>query len=161
NVISVAGDYELAVVRLPLVKFNLSASEKKPEQKFCFSENPEKTFSFGAEIPKAVSFCFGQGNKGWSNFTVYVLFDNGDVYAMCPINVEASFQKFNELPISPPTLEGLQQANFIEMTEIQQKAIPLALKGKDILGAAKTGSGKTLAFLIPVNQTLYLFVKNR
>ncbi|CAH1769225.1 12241_t:CDS:2, partial [Entrophospora sp. SA101] len=74
NVISVAGDYELAVVRLPLVKFNLSASEKKvdcvmynisndcnePEQKFCFSENPEKTFSFGAEIPKAVSFCFGQ-----------------------------------------------------------------------------------------------------
>ncbi|CAJ0882182.1 15507_t:CDS:10 [Entrophospora sp. SA101] len=99
NVISVAGDYELAVVRLPLVKFNLSASEKKvdcvmynisndcnePEQKFCFSENPEKTFSFGAEIPKAVSFCFGQGNKGWSNFTVYVLFDNGDVYAMCPI----------------------------------------------------------------------------
>ncbi|CAJ0757232.1 12469_t:CDS:10, partial [Entrophospora sp. SA101] len=56
-----------------------------PEQKFCFSENPEKTFSFGAEIPKAVSFCFGQGDKGWSNFTVYVLFDNGDVYAMCPI----------------------------------------------------------------------------
>nr|CAG8642493.1 4529_t:CDS:10 [Entrophospora candida] len=99
NVISVAGDYELAVVRLPLVKFNLSASEKKvdcvmynisndcnePEQKFCFSENPKKTFSFGAEIPKAVSFCFGQGDKGWSNFTVYVLFDNGDVYAMCPI----------------------------------------------------------------------------
>ncbi|CAJ0631861.1 10989_t:CDS:10 [Entrophospora sp. SA101] len=67
----------------------------------------------------------------------------------------ASFQKFNELPISPPTLEGLQQANFIEMTEIQQKAIPLALKGKDILGAAKTGSGKTLAFLIPLIELLY------
>nr|CAG8633256.1 10202_t:CDS:10 [Entrophospora candida]CAG8642768.1 223_t:CDS:10 [Entrophospora candida] len=71
------------------------------------------------------------------------------------LNVEASFQKFNELPISPPTLEGLQQANFIEMTEIQQKAIPLALKGKDILGAAKTGSGKTLAFLIPLIELLY------
>jgi ATP-dependent RNA helicase DDX10/DBP4 len=36
------------------------------------------------------------------------------------------------------------------MTDIQRKALPLALKGRDILGAAKTGSGKTLAFIIPV-----------
>jgi ATP-dependent RNA helicase DDX10/DBP4 len=36
------------------------------------------------------------------------------------------------------------------MTDIQKKALPASLKGKDILGAAKTGSGKTLAFIIPV-----------
>lgn len=41
------------------------------------------------------------------------------------------------------------------MTDIQSKAIPLALKGHDILGAAKTGSGKTLAFLVPVLENLY------
>lgn len=41
------------------------------------------------------------------------------------------------------------------MTDIQAKAIPLALKGYDILGAAKTGSGKTLAFVIPVLENLY------
>jgi ATP-dependent RNA helicase DDX10/DBP4 len=41
------------------------------------------------------------------------------------------------------------------MTNIQSKAIPLALKGHDILGAAKTGSGKTLAFIIPVLENLY------
>jgi ATP-dependent RNA helicase DDX10/DBP4 len=41
------------------------------------------------------------------------------------------------------------------MTDVQAKAIPLALKGHDILGAAKTGSGKTLAFLIPVLENLY------
>lgn len=41
------------------------------------------------------------------------------------------------------------------MTDIQRKAIPLALKGHDILGAAKTGSGKTLSFLIPVLENLY------
>ena len=41
------------------------------------------------------------------------------------------------------------------MTDIQSKAIPIALKGNDILGAAKTGSGKTLAFLIPVLENLY------
>lgn len=41
------------------------------------------------------------------------------------------------------------------MTDIQSRAIPLALKGADILGAAKTGSGKTLAFVIPVLENLY------
>jgi ATP-dependent RNA helicase DDX10/DBP4 len=40
------------------------------------------------------------------------------------------------------------------MTDIQQRAVPLALKGKDVLGAARTGSGKTLAFLIPVLEVL-------
>ncbi len=41
------------------------------------------------------------------------------------------------------------------MTQIQAKAIPLALQGHDILGAAKTGSGKTLSFIIPVLENLY------
>jgi ATP-dependent RNA helicase DDX10/DBP4 len=41
------------------------------------------------------------------------------------------------------------------LTDVQSKAVPLALKGKDILGAAKTGSGKTLAFLVPVLENLY------
>jgi ATP-dependent RNA helicase DDX10/DBP4 len=41
------------------------------------------------------------------------------------------------------------------MTDIQRKAVPLALKGHDILGAAKTGSGKTLSFIIPVLENLY------
>jgi ATP-dependent RNA helicase DDX10/DBP4 len=41
------------------------------------------------------------------------------------------------------------------MTDIQAKAIPLALQGHDILGAAKTGSGKTLSFIIPVLENLY------
>jgi ATP-dependent RNA helicase DDX10/DBP4 len=43
----------------------------------------------------------------------------------------------------------------VSLTDIQARAIPLALKGADILGAAKTGSGKTLAFLIPVLENLY------
>lgn len=41
------------------------------------------------------------------------------------------------------------------MTDIQAQSLPISLKGKDILGAAKTGSGKTLAFLIPVLEILY------
>jgi len=41
------------------------------------------------------------------------------------------------------------------MTDIQNACIPHALKGRDILGAARTGSGKTLAFLIPLLEKLY------
>lgn len=47
-------------------------------------------------------------------------------------------------------VSGLKAANYEKPTDIQRQSIGLALKGKDILGAAKTGSGKTLAFLIPV-----------
>ena len=62
---------------------------------------------------------------------------------------------FVDLPLSQPTLSGLGASHFKTLTDVQQKAIPLALKGQDILGAAKTGSGKTLAFLIPVLENLY------
>ncbi|CAI4214864.1 unnamed protein product [Parascedosporium putredinis] len=54
-----------------------------------------------------------------------------------------------------PTATGLDASHFQTLTEIQARAVPLALKGLDILGAAKTGSGKTLAFLIPVLEKLH------
>lgn len=57
---------------------------------------------------------------------------------------------FSELPLSKQTFQGLKENNFIELTTIQRRAIPVALTGRDILGAARTGSGKTIAFLVPV-----------
>lgn len=63
--------------------------------------------------------------------------------------------QFKELPISSNTLKGLTESSFVSLTDIQRESIPCALKGGDILGAAKTGSGKTLAFLIPVIEKLY------
>ncbi|RIA99079.1 P-loop containing nucleoside triphosphate hydrolase protein [Glomus cerebriforme] len=71
------------------------------------------------------------------------------------LSLDSECESFLELPLSLLTQQGLQQANYIEMTEIQRKAIPIALRGRDILGAAKTGSGKTLAFLIPLIESLY------
>lgn len=47
-----------------------------------------------------------------------------------------------------------RSAYYTKLTDIQSKALPLALKGKDVLGAARTGSGKTLAFLIPILEVL-------
>ncbi|KAF1956265.1 DEAD-domain-containing protein [Byssothecium circinans] len=66
-----------------------------------------------------------------------------------------SYRDFSDLPLSGPTRQGLKSSHFAVMTDIQSKAIPLALKGHDILGAAKTGSGKTLSFLVPVLENLY------
>ncbi|KAL6708510.1 ATP-dependent RNA helicase dbp4 [Coniothyrium glycines] len=66
-----------------------------------------------------------------------------------------AYKNFNDLPLSDPTKQGLKSSHFAVMTDVQAKAIPLALQGHDILGAAKTGSGKTLSFLIPVLENLY------
>lgn len=68
---------------------------------------------------------------------------------------ENEIKLFTDLPLSKPTSSGLNASHFKSLTDIQRKAVPLALKGSDILGAAKTGSGKTLAFLIPVLENLY------
>ncbi|KAG5546474.1 hypothetical protein RHGRI_018607 [Rhododendron griersonianum] len=67
----------------------------------------------------------------------------------------AGSQRFDQLPVSQKTKDGLKEAKFTKMTEIQRASLPHSLCGRDILGAAKTGSGKTLAFIIPVIEKLY------
>src|SRR3989344_747668 len=53
---------------------------------------------------------------------------------------------FTKLGLSRELTDVLKQFGFKEPSEIQEKAIPLALAGKDIIGGSATGSGKTLAF---------------
>ncbi|CAG8463383.1 20655_t:CDS:2 [Dentiscutata erythropus] len=62
---------------------------------------------------------------------------------------------FEALDISESTKKAIEEKGFTLMTEIQAKAIPPLMAGRDVLGAAKTGSGKTLAFLIPAIELLY------
>ena len=61
---------------------------------------------------------------------------------------------FTELPLSAALQQKLAAAQFITLTPIQERAIPSALEGKDVIGTAQTGTGKTLAFLIPVIEML-------
>lgn len=67
---------------------------------------------------------------------------------------EGEPQKFTELNLSDKTMKAIDDMGFETMTEIQQRAIPPSLAGRDVLGAAKTGSGKTLSFLIPAIEML-------
>ncbi|KAM7207753.1 P-loop containing nucleoside triphosphate hydrolase protein [Naviculisporaceae sp. PSN 640] len=68
---------------------------------------------------------------------------------------DPKIKSFADLPLCQATASGLRASHFEVLTDVQRAAIPLALKGNDILGAAKTGSGKTLAFLVPVLEKLY------
>jgi ATP-dependent RNA helicase RhlE len=61
---------------------------------------------------------------------------------------------FAELGLSKPTLLALEECEFIEPTEIQSKAIPIILAGKDIMASAMTGSGKTAAYVLPIIELL-------
>lgn len=61
---------------------------------------------------------------------------------------------FNQLNISEPILKALNKKKYQSPTPIQEKAIPIALKGLDVLGIAQTGTGKTAAFSIPIIQQL-------
>lgn len=57
--------------------------------------------------------------------------------------------------VSEATLNAIKAMGFEKMTEIQARAIPPLLEGRDLVGAARTGSGKTLAFLIPVVELIH------
>lgn len=52
-------------------------------------------------------------------------------------------------------MKAIEEMGFTEMTEIQAKAIPKLLEGRDLRGTAKTGAGKTLAFVIPAVELIH------
>jgi ATP-dependent RNA helicase RhlE len=61
---------------------------------------------------------------------------------------------FSELPLSSALQRKLAAAQFTNLTPIQERALPPALEGRDVVGTAQTGTGKTLAFLIPLIEML-------
>ena len=61
---------------------------------------------------------------------------------------------FDTLCLKPALTQSLRQQGYVEMTMIQQKALPLILEGRDLVGRAKTGSGKTAAFALGILQNV-------
>ena len=62
--------------------------------------------------------------------------------------------EFTEFKFKDYIQEALRDLNFVEATPVQEKLIPVALSGRDLVGESKTGSGKTHTFLLPIFQML-------
>lgn len=58
--------------------------------------------------------------------------------------------KFNQFNLDARLFEGIKRAGFFDATPIQEKAIPIALAGHDMIATAQTGTGKTAAFILPI-----------
>ena len=61
---------------------------------------------------------------------------------------------FTDLELNPEILRAIRDAGYVTPTPIQALAIPIVLKGQDLLGCAQTGTGKTAAFALPILQRL-------
>ncbi len=67
---------------------------------------------------------------------------------------------FENLHLIEPILKALKTTGYTTPTPIQEQAIPIILKHKDLLGCAQTGTGKTAAFAIPILQLLNIGMHN-
>ena len=63
---------------------------------------------------------------------------------------------FDDLNISDDIKSTIDEMGFAKLTPIQERAIPKALDGRDVLGQAQTGSGKTIAFAIPIIERIFI-----
>ena len=61
---------------------------------------------------------------------------------------------FGALGLAPEVMRAVADAGYDTPTPIQAQAIPLILKGRDVMGLAQTGTGKTAAFTLPIVNTL-------
>ncbi len=61
---------------------------------------------------------------------------------------------FKDLNITESILKAIEEKGYTVPTAIQEKAIPAALAGRDVLGCAQTGTGKTASFAIPIIQQI-------
>jgi len=61
---------------------------------------------------------------------------------------------FDSFGLAPELLRAIAEEGYTEPTPIQAQAIPVVLKGGDVMGAAQTGTGKTAGFTLPILQLL-------
>lgn len=77
-----------------------------------------------------------------------------DVKPAVPIEVPKMDTPFSALGLSDALAFGVQEMGYVAPTPIQAQAIPVVLKGGDVIGSAQTGTGKTAAFALPIIQRL-------
>jgi len=66
------------------------------------------------------------------------------------VDVPAAIEAFADAALGSYLMHNIERAHFTKPTPVQKYAIPICLRGRDLMGCAQTGSGKTGAFLFPI-----------
>lgn len=124
-------------------------NEKRPESAGGnFQSDQPKEFYIPAEIDE--SELFTKGISSGINFDKFrdipVKVTGDDVPPKCT--------SFADSGLDPFLIDIIKKCGYKEPTPIQKTAIPIVMKGRDIMACAQTGSGKTAAFLLPIINTL-------
>ncbi|MBM3843377.1 MAG: DEAD/DEAH box helicase [Verrucomicrobia bacterium] len=78
----------------------------------------------------------------------------GDIKPAVPVDIPKMETAFSALGLSDALAFGVQEMGYVTPTPIQAQAIPVVLRGGDVIGSAQTGTGKTAAFALPIIQRL-------
>ncbi|WP_228198732.1 DEAD/DEAH box helicase [Aliarcobacter skirrowii] len=63
-------------------------------------------------------------------------------------------ENFSKLNLNEKILKAISDLNYESLTPIQEKAIPIARKGRDIIGISQSGTGKSCAFILPILESI-------
>ncbi|MFT5635648.1 MAG: ATP-dependent RNA helicase RhlE [Cognaticolwellia sp.] len=74
---------------------------------------------------------------------------------MLAIDLKRFLMPFSELGLSNPLVNAIADLGYHQPTDIQKRAIPVILLGKDVIAAAQTGTGKTASFVLPLLEKLH------
>ena len=77
-----------------------------------------------------------------------------DIKPTTPVDIPKMDTEFTKLGLSDALAFGVQEMGYLTPTPIQAQAIPVVLRGGDVIGSAQTGTGKTAAFALPIIQRL-------
>jgi ATP-dependent RNA helicase RhlE len=77
-----------------------------------------------------------------------------DIKPKEPVDIPKMDTEFSKLGLSDALAYAVQEMGYVTPTPIQAQAIPVVLRGGDVIGSAQTGTGKTAAFALPIIQRL-------
>src|SRR5688572_15673624 len=83
-----------------------------------------------------------------------IITENFKAEPAADIAAEPTTTTFDALGLAPELLSAIADAGYTAPTPIQAEAIPVVLRGRDVMGLAQTGTGKTAAFTLPIIQRL-------
>ncbi len=111
--------------------------------------------SGGGRGPRGDSFGAGPGKR--ERPVIDKTFDHprtADIKPAVPVDVPKMDTEFTKLGLCDALAYAVQEMGYVTPTPIQAQAIPVVLRGGDVIGSAQTGTGKTAAFALPIIQRL-------